>query len=97
MIYIKIKILYKFNSFIFNTMGYQYTKNIANVRENTRKLLNQYLNDLILLQNKKIYYSGYDNTTSILNTTNIFPHNILDDPNPFIDDLTPKMSGLLVY
>ncbi len=78
-------------------MGYQYTKNIANVRENTRKLLNQYLNDLILLQNKKIYYSGYDNTTSILNTTNIFPHNILDDPNPFIDDLTPKMSGLLVY
>jgi hypothetical protein len=99
MVYIKTKILYKFNSFNFNIPGKQNSDNINNVKKNTSDLLNKLLNNLILTHKKKIYYNGYNRDSSILNTTNVLPYNIIADYSPYtkLHTQIPNMSDLLVY
>jgi hypothetical protein len=99
MIYIKYKIVYKINSFIFNTDSAQYKTKINNFKENTIKVLNEYLDKLILIQKKKIYYNGYNINTKIINTDSVLPHNFNSDTNPYTKLLNskPDINYLLGY
>ncbi len=97
MIYIKYQIIYKINSFIFNTNGAQYESKINNFKSSTKKVLNEYLDKLILIQKKKLYYNGYNNSTKIINTDKVLPHNFNLDYNPYTKytSLKPDMNYLL--
>lgn len=101
MVDIKITIMYKINAFIFNTDGYQYTEKIFRAKQEAEKILNNLLNELVLLQKKKIYYNGYNITTKLIDTSGVLPSNIISDPNPDfnnISNLTPySMSDLVVF
>jgi hypothetical protein len=97
MIYTKIKILTKTNNFVFNTRGFQIEKKIANIEENIKKVLNSYLDEIVLIQKKKIYYNGYNNKSSLLDTSGVIPYNILYDPNPLSSYDFPNFSDLYVY
>jgi hypothetical protein len=101
MVDIKITIMYKINAFIFNTDGYQYTEKMFRAKLEAEKILNNLLNQLILIQKKKIYYNGYNITTKLIDTSGVLPSNIVCDPNPDfnnITNLTPfSMSDLVVF
>ncbi len=97
MVYTKIKILTKINSYVFNTKGFQIEKKIGEIEENIKKVLNSYLDEIVLIQKKKIYYNGYNNSSSILDTSGVIPYNILYDPNPVSRYDFPKLSDQYVY
>lgn len=74
---IKIKILYKLNSLLFSTFDNNFTTKIISTKNNTENVLNKYLNEIVLIHNKKLYYNGYNYNTKILDTSNILPYNYL--------------------
>ncbi len=94
---VKIKIITKMNYFTLNTQSFQYSDKINDIKKNIEKVLNSYLDEIVLLQKKKIYYNGYNNTTSILDTSGVIPYNILNDPNPLSRDEFPNLSNLYVF
>ncbi len=97
MIYIRTKILYKMNSFIFTTYSNVESNNIVLTKENTKKLLNEMLDELVLLHNKKIYYNGYNNQSSYLDTSGVLPYNNTDNPNISNRNDNPNISNLLIW
>ena len=97
MLYIRIKILYKMNSFIFNTYGTQYSNIIIDTKDKTKLILSEMLDELVLLHKKKIYYNGYNINTSVLDTSSIRPYNILQNNNPVSRNNTPIITDLLVW
>ncbi len=97
MLYIRIKILYKMDSFIFNTYGTQYSNMIIDTKEKTKLILGEMLDELILLHKKKIYYNGYNMNSTVLDTSGVRPYNVLQNNNPVARNDTPNMSDLLVW
>ncbi len=97
MLYIRIKILYKMNSFIFNTYGTQYSNTIIDTKDKTKLILAEMLDELVLLHKKKIYYNGYNMNSTVLDTSGVRPYNILQNNNPVSRNNTPIITDLLVW
>ena len=92
---IKIKILYKLNSLLFSTFDNNFNDKIVSTKNNTEKLLNKYLNEIILIHNKKLYYNGYNSNTKILDTSNILPYNYLYSIKD--NNLSNNNANMLIY
>jgi len=78
---LKIKILFSLESFNLNGTD------LKELRENKleiEKILNVYLENLLLLNKKDIYYNGYDVNTKILSSSNILEYNRFDYENEYI-------------
>jgi hypothetical protein len=98
MVDIKINIMININSFVFNTNSYQYTEKMFRSKLQAEQILNNLLNELVLIQKKKIYYNGYNISTKIIDTSGVLPSNILSDPNPQFTNINiPPMSDLTVF
>jgi hypothetical protein len=81
---IKNKILFTINFFNFNLLSNTQTLKLYEMRKNIEKLLNAFLDELYTLQEKNIYYNGYNNKTTLLNKDNVYPVNFLDYQNQYI-------------
>lgn len=98
MIDIKIEIMNKINAYIYNLDGYQFTQKIFKCKQEAEQILNKYLDELILIKKKKIYYNGYNIKSKILDTTGVLPYNIVSNSNPEFNNIKiPKMSDLIVF
>lgn len=81
---IKNKILFTINFFNFNLLSNTQTLKLYEMRKNIEKLLNAFLDELYTLQDKNIYYNGFNYKTSLLNKDNVYPVNFLDYQNQYI-------------
>jgi hypothetical protein len=81
---IKNKILYMEESFNFNTGNINYSKKIFLIKKKTQELLNNFLEELIVVHKKNLYYNGYNISTSVVNNCNILPANWIDTQNEYI-------------
>jgi len=88
MIDLKVLILSSLNTFIINTFNHKITDKLLLVKKNLQLKLNKYLNDLAIIQEKNLYYNGYNNSTYVIDKSNILPSNFLD---PIVDN---KFSNL---
>lgn len=76
----KIKILSALNSLIYSVNGKQYEDKINKIKNKAEIILNNLIDELIVIHEKNIYYNGYNSTTRIIDTTNILPYNITNEP-----------------
>jgi len=83
LIIIKNKILSSIESFNFNTDNVAYSSKIFLMKKKIQKLLNNFLEQLILIQKKNIYYNGYNLSTKPLDNNNILPSNFMDTQNEY--------------
>ncbi len=97
MLYVRVKILYKMNSFVLNTYGTQYSNTVIDTKDGIKKLFDEMLDEIVLLHKKKKYYNGYNINSSILDTSGIIPYNNLQNTNIVSRNDTPDMAGLLVW
>ena len=81
---IKNQMLYTLNAFNFNTNNYVYTVKLYECRKKLENIFNECFNELLTIQNKNIYYNGYNNSLSIIDKSGILPSNYFDDENEFI-------------
>jgi len=81
---IKNKIIYTINFFSFNLLTNDETEKIYNMRRTVEQMLNNFLNELLTIQKKDIYYNGYNIKTKILTTDNVIPSNFFDTENNYI-------------
>ena len=93
----QIFILVTINSFIFTKQQIDF-ENIINIQKiEAEKLLNTYLNTLVILHKKKIYYNGYNNSTQNIELSNILPYNILFETDYKYNNLHYNIANLTVY
>ncbi len=100
MVDIKIEIMYLINSFTYNTDGYAYTDKIFRAKTESENILNKMLDDLVLIQKKKIYYNGYNIKSKVLDTSGVLPYNIIKNSsyqqnNNYVNN--PAMLDLIVF
>ena len=95
--FIRTKILITLNSLLFKLYSFQETNKIIKITENTKKLLNDMLDEIVLLYNKKLYYNGYNNSTSIIDSYYVIANNILSNTNPVNRNDFPKIENLFVW
>lgn len=81
---IKNKILYKIETFNYNTQNQNYSKKIFLIKKKTQEILNKLLQQLIIIQQKNLYYNGYNINTNIIDNNNILAQNFLDTQNEYI-------------
>lgn len=93
----KLYIMNIINIFIFTQNRLDYDKIILAQQLQAEKILNKFLNVLVVLNKKKIYYDGYNNNTNIIDTSNILPYNIFYDTNSKYSNLQYNISNLLTY
>ena len=84
---IKNKILYTINSFTFNLLSNIGTVKLYDMRKNVENMLNNFMNELLVLQKKDIYYNNYNTKTQIINTNIIMPSNYFDTDNLYIRNI----------
>jgi Ca2+/Na+ antiporter len=75
---LKVLILSSLNTFIINTFNYKITDKLLLVKKNLQLKLNKYLDELVVIQEKNLYYNGYNNNTYMIDKSNILPSNFLD-------------------
>jgi hypothetical protein len=98
MVDIKIAIMYEINIFTYNTDGYAYTNKIFKAKEEAERILNKMLDELTLIQKKKIYYNGYNIKSKVIDTSGVLPYNIVKGTNPSLNNIDiPQMSDLIVF
>lgn len=73
----KINILTNINSFIFTEKEVEYENILIKQKIEAEKLLDKFLNYLVILNKKKIYYDGYSTSKNTIPSSNILPFNIL--------------------
>ena len=81
---IKNKIVYTLNAFTFNLLSNVGTKKIYDMRKTVESMLNKFMDELLIIQKKDIYYNGYNIKTHILDTDNIIPANFFDIHNQYV-------------
>ena len=81
---IKDKILYSINFCTFNLLSNVESVKLYEMRRTAEKLLNHFLEELVILQKKDIYYNGFNTQTSPIDISNIKPSNFLDTQNQYI-------------
>ena len=74
---IKVTILSYLNFYIFNTGSNILDKKIVEIKNKTEQILNSYLEKIVIIQKKDLYYNGYNIDTNICSTSNILPYNFL--------------------
>ena len=94
---IKVYILLIINSFIFTKLQMDFEDIVILQKTEAEKLLNKYLNTLMILYDKSIYYDGWTNKTSIINKTNIIPYNILFETDYEYGKSQYNMENLLSF
>ena len=72
---IKVKIINNIESFIFTTNNVIFTKQINKFKIKGEKLLNKYLDKILLINKKYNYYNGYNINTKIATNDNILEYN----------------------
>ena len=81
---IKFNIVNKIETFNFTTNNFiltqQTTKNIKRVEE----LLNGYLDKVLLIYKKNLYYNGYNNQSKIITSNNIIEYNFFNTEHEII-------------
>ena len=77
---IKNKILFAINSFIFNSLSNAESVKLYDMRITVENMLNNFMEELLIIQKKDIYYNGYNIKTKIINTDNILPFNYFEPP-----------------
>lgn len=80
----KDKIMYTINSFNFNLLANSETKKLYEMRKTVEKMLNTFLKELNVLQEKNIYYNGYNIKTQPIVKSNVLPSNFLDTHNQHV-------------
>lgn len=78
MIDLKLLILSSLNTFTINTFNSKITDKLLLVKKNIELKLNNYLTELSIIQEKKLYYNGYNNNTYIIDNSNVLASNFLD-------------------
>jgi hypothetical protein len=81
---IKNRILYTLNSFTFNLLTNAQTAKLYQMRKIVENMLNSFMEELLTIQKKDIYYNGYNIKTQILNTDNVLPSNYFDTHNQYV-------------
>lgn len=85
MVGLKINILRNIKSFDLN--GYHYTEGnikLEDIQNRAEKIIDNYLDDLILINNKTIYYNGFNIKTKKNLNQKVLPSNFLDYNNEYI-------------
>jgi hypothetical protein len=54
------------------------------MRKTVESMLNDFLNKLVIIQKKDLYYNGFNINTKIINTDNILPANYFDTHNQYV-------------
>ena len=75
---IKFNIIKDIGKFNYTTNSSTYSNKINNAQNKIEILLNSYIDKLITIQQNIIQKNGYNNTTKIIDTTNILPFNYLE-------------------
>lgn len=78
---IKLTILVIINSFVFSINSTILENKLIKIRETTELVLNEYLNNLVIINKKMIYYNGYNINTKPIDTTNVIAFNTFNDNN----------------
>jgi hypothetical protein len=81
---LKNKIIYTINSFTFNILTNSETVKLYTMRKTVESMLNDFLNKLVIIQKKDLYYNGFNINTKIINTDNILPANYFDTHNQYV-------------
>jgi hypothetical protein len=81
---IKNKILYTINSFTYNLLSNTETVKLYNMRKQIESMFNKFMEELLIIQKKDIYYNGYNIKTQIINTDNVLPANYFDSNNQYV-------------
>jgi hypothetical protein len=80
---IKYSIINKIESFNLNTDNIILTEQIKKNRIKAEELLNKYLDNVLLIHKKNLYYNGYNNNTKIITSSNIIECNLFDTDKEF--------------
>ena len=72
---IKVQIINNIESFLFTTNNILFTKQINKFKIKGEKLLNKYLDNILLINKKYNYYNGYNINTNIITNNNILEYN----------------------
>ena len=72
---IKVQIINNIESFLFTTNNKVFTKQISKFKIRGEKLLNKYLDKILLINKKYNYYNGYNINTNIITNNNILEYN----------------------
>ena len=93
---IKDKILYSINSFTFNILTNAESVKLYEMRKTVEKILNKFMNELVTLQQKDLYYNGYTIKTQPIETSNVRASNFLDTHNQYVRN-TKQFDVLNLY
>jgi hypothetical protein len=80
---IKYSIINKIESFNLNTDNFVLSKQIQKNRLRAEELLNKYLDNVLLIHKKNLYYNGYNNNTQIITSNNIIEYNLFETDKEF--------------
>jgi hypothetical protein len=72
---IKVQIINNIESLLFTTNNKVFTKQISKFKITGEKLLNKYLDKVLLINKKYNYYNGYNINTNIITNNNILEYN----------------------
>jgi hypothetical protein len=75
---IKFNIINKIETFNFTTNNIVLSRQISKNKKSVEELLNRYLDIVLLIHKKNIYYNGYNNKSKIITTNNIIEYNFFD-------------------
>lgn len=89
---IKVRIINNIESFLFTTNNIVLTKQINKFKVKGEKLLNKYLDKILLINKKYNYYNGYNINTNIATNNNILEYNF---SNTNYDNLRGK--SMVIY
>ena len=81
---IKNKILYTINSFTYNLLTNVATVKLYDMRKTVENMLNKFMDELLVLQKKDIYYNGYNMKTQLISTDSVIPVNFFDIHNQYV-------------
>jgi hypothetical protein len=80
---IKYSIINKIDSFNLNTDNFVLSKQIQKNRLRAEELLNKYLDNVLLIHKKNLYYNGYNNNSQIITSNNIIEYNLFETDKEF--------------
>lgn len=75
---IKFNIINKIETFNFTTNNFILTQQTTKNRKRVEELLNGYLDKVLLIYKKNLYYNGYNNQSKIITSNNIIEYNFFN-------------------
>lgn len=94
---IKISILNQINNLNFIYKNIEYENALIKQKISAEKIIDELLNNLVILSKKKIYYDGYNNSTTNIDYSNVLAYNILYDVNYNKKTAQYNPSDLIMY